>query len=104
MKPSNDEAQDIEVLRERYNVLNEKKITAQAELNRSTRDLEDLKKQALEKYSTDDLVLLRAKLEEMIKENQRMRREYQERLDQIERELTEVERQHDEAAAHEAQP
>ena len=91
MKPEQNNARDIEALRKQYENLNKKKITAEANLTTSTQTLENLKKQAQEKYGTDDLDQLRAKLEEMRMENERKRAEYQEHLSAIETQLAEVE-------------
>ena len=104
MELSNGDAEDIEELRRRHESLKTKKITAEANLKTSSQTLENLKKQAREKYGTDDLALLRAKLEEMTEENERKRAEYQKHLAAIETQLAEVEAQHAEAARKESQP
>jgi hypothetical protein len=103
MSPSNDQAQDIELLRERHEQLKTKKITAEADLRTSLRTLNNLKKEALEKYGTDDLQLLSAKLNAMTSENERKRAEYQEHLATIETQLAEVEASHRKAADKESQ-
>jgi len=103
MGGSNDRAEDIERLRERYDKLKTQKITAEANLKTSTDRLEALKKEAKEKHGTDDLESLRAKLDEMKRENQRRRAEYQEHLMGIEGQLQEVEAQHAKAANQEPQ-
>jgi hypothetical protein len=101
MRPNKNHAQDIEELRERYESLKTKKITAEANLQTSSETLEGLKRQAREKYGTDELASLRAKLEEMTQENERKRAEYQEHLTTIETQLAQVEAQHAEAASKE---
>jgi hypothetical protein len=98
MRPSNDHAESLEALRGRYESLNRQKITAEANLKTTTDNLEKLKKEARERYGTDELTSLRAKLEEMKQENKRRLTQYQEHLAEIERQLTEVESRHDEAA------
>jgi hypothetical protein len=103
MQPKKEPALDMEKLRERYETLNRKKITAEANLTTSSQNLESLQKQAREQYGTDDLALLRAKLEEMTKENERKRAEYQEHLTTIESNLAEVELQQAEASKKESQ-
>jgi hypothetical protein len=103
MELSNDRAEDIEELRERYDSLKTQKITAEANLKTSKDNLEKLKKEAKEKYGTDDLTSLRAKLEEMKTENKRRLAEYQEHLTGIERQLAEVETRHAQAASQESQ-
>jgi len=100
MTPSNN-PQAIEKLRERYDSLKTKKITAEANLEMSRKTLEALKTQAREQYGTDDLDALRAKLEEMTQDNERKRAEYQEHLTKIETQLAEVETQHTEIAEKE---
>jgi chromosome segregation ATPase len=84
--------QTIEVLQERYLKLNQKKIEAETELRGAKQRLEELQKEAREKYGTDDLAELQKKLEAMQAENERKRAEYQTELDRIEGNLQEVER------------
>ena len=102
MKPSND-PQGIEELRQRYESLKTKKITAEANLTTSSHALDNLKKQAREKYGTDDLQALRAMLENMKRENERKRAEYQQHLTEIEGQLAEVEKNHSDVMATEGQ-
>ncbi len=83
--------QTIESLTDRYNKLHRRRIEAEANLNTALKQLEDLKKEALEKYGTDDLDALKKKLAEMEAENEKKRAGYQESLDQIESELKRVE-------------
>ena len=97
MEPSND-PQNIEELRQRFETLKTKKITAEANVKTSTETLEKLKKKALDEYGTDDLDALRAMLEAMKQENERKRAEYQKHLTEIETKLAEVEIQHAKAA------
>ena len=88
-----DARQDIEQLRRRYAALREKQITAQADLNNATKELERLKREARERHGTDDLTELTRMLEEMKRENERKRAEYQAHLDQVDQRLVEVERE-----------
>ncbi len=83
--------QTIEVLQQRYQKLNEKKIAAETELRGAKKRLEELQKESREKYGTDDLAALQAKLEAMQAENERKRADYQTALDRIEEKLAEVE-------------
>ena len=83
--------QDIETLRDRYNRLDRKKIETAADLRNAERQLDELKQEAQQKYGTDDLATLKAKLEEMKAENEKKCREYQQQLDQIEGDLASVE-------------
>jgi hypothetical protein len=102
IEDSND-PQDIEKLSKRHKVLEGKQIAAKALLASSQEKLNELKQQARETYGTDDLVKLREKLEEMKRENERKRATYQSHLNEIENQLTEVERQHAEAVSKESQ-
>jgi NADH dehydrogenase/NADH:ubiquinone oxidoreductase subunit G len=101
MRPS-DELHSIEELRGRHEKLNEKRITAIANLKTSSETLDKLRKDAREKYGTDDVDFLRAQLEEMKRENERKREEYQEHLAAIEAQLADVESQHSEVAGKES--
>jgi chromosome segregation ATPase len=83
--------QTIEQLQERYQELNNKKVAATTLLTQARQQLEKLQREAQEKYGTNDIAALRAKLQEMKDENERKRAEYQADLERIERELTEVE-------------
>ena len=102
MGPGKNQAQDIEALEKRHKVLETKKITVEAHLATSKGTLEKLKQEAREKYGTDDIVELCAKLEKMTRENERKCADYQEHLTAIETELAEVEAQHTAAASKEA--
>ncbi|QDT31676.1 hypothetical protein [Thalassoglobus polymorphus] len=90
--------QGIEELQKRYNDLNTRKIQAETNLLNSQKQLETHKSQAREKYGTDDVAELRKQLEEMKAENERKRREYQESLDRIEKDLTQVDEKFADAA------
>jgi hypothetical protein len=96
MSKQPDEKQNIEELKRRYDELNDKKIEAKTKLTSAQERLENLKKEAREKYDTDDLEELKRKLKEMKDENERKRAEYQAGLDKIERDLLEVEKKYNE--------
>jgi phage shock protein A len=83
-------AQSIEELRKRYEELNRRKITAEANHQSAQKQLDDLKAGAKAQWATDDLEELRKKLKEMENENERKRSEYQNQLDKIETDLEEV--------------
>lgn len=83
--------QSIEALTDRYNKLHTRKIEAETNLKTARKQLDRLKKEALEKYGTDDLDALKKKLEEMEAENEKKRVQYQQSLDQIESRLKQVE-------------
>lgn len=86
--------QSIEQLQSRYEALNKKKIQAETSLEHAKQSLEEQKREAREKYGTDDLDALREKLAVMTRENEAKRNKYQADLDRIESELTEVERKY----------
>ena len=83
--------QSIEKLQQRYSDLNAQKIAAETELKGAKRLLDGLKSEALAKYGTDDVGQLAKKLSAMKEENEEKRAQYQADLDQIERNLAEVE-------------
>ncbi|MFO8112514.1 MAG: hypothetical protein R6T92_08405 [Desulfosalsimonadaceae bacterium] len=85
------EKQSIESLTDRYNKLHTRKIEAETNLKTARKQLDQLKKEALEKYGTDDLDALKKKLAEMETENEKKRAQYQQSLDQIESLLKQVE-------------
>lgn len=91
---ANGAQQTIEQLQSRYEALNTKKIQAARDLEHATRSLDDLKREAREKYGTDDLAALRDKLATMKRENEEKRSKYQADLDRIETELADVERKY----------
>jgi chromosome segregation ATPase len=89
--------QSIEELQKRFQKLNEKRVEAAAHLKSAQNRLDELKKEALERYQTDDLDQLRAKLKEMQDENERKRSQYQSALEKIESDLADVERNYEAA-------
>lgn len=85
--------QEIDDLRRRYDRLRERRITAEADLRNATQELERLQREAKAAYGTDDLNELTRMLDEMKRENERKRAEYQQHLDAVEARLAEVEAQ-----------
>ncbi|MGE3637372.1 MAG: hypothetical protein AB7G28_02355 [Pirellulales bacterium] len=85
------EPQCIEDLQERYQQLNTRKIQAETNLANAKKQLEQLQQEARDKYETDDLSILRKKLDTIKAENEHKRRDYQQQLDRIDRELVAVE-------------
>jgi phage shock protein A len=83
-------AQSIEELRKRYDDLNTKKITAEANHKNAQKQLDELKAAAKAQWNTDNLDELRKKLKKMEEENERKRSEYQGQLDKIEADLKDV--------------
>ena len=69
-KASSNGQQSIEQLQQRYAKLNEQKIQAETNLEHAKKQLDQLQKEAREKYGTDDLAELRKKLDEMKAENE----------------------------------
>ena len=68
-------------------------------LQTAQKQLENLQKEARDKYGTDDLQELKTKLQEMEAENERKRAEYQQSLDSIEQELDEVDQKYSNESA-----
>ncbi|MEX2389191.1 MAG: hypothetical protein WD534_15040 [Phycisphaeraceae bacterium] len=90
----NDGKQTIEQLQQRYNLLNTRRIQAETNLENAEKQLEKLKKQARKQYGTDDVEKLKAKLQQMEADNEKKRAKYQADLDQIEKNLQEVEQKY----------
>jgi phage shock protein A len=90
-------AQSIEELRKRYDDLNTKKITAEANHKNAQKQLDELKAAAKAQWNTDSLDELRKKLKEMEEENERKRSEYQGQLDKIEADLKDVDQKFNQA-------
>ena len=82
---------DIDSLKRRHRGLENQKIAAQTNLDRAAEELDQLKRDAREQYGTDDLGQLRQKLEEMKRDNERKRVDYDRHLGQIENELSQIE-------------
>ena len=90
-KPTPKTDLDIEQLKKRHKDLEEKKITAEANLNNASKLLDELKREAKAKYATDDPAQLQKKLQDMKAENDRKRAGYQKHLEEIESRLVQVE-------------
>jgi chromosome segregation ATPase len=84
-------AQTIAELQERYQKLQAEKVRAETNRENAEKRLEELKAEAREKYGTDDVEKLEAKLADMKAENERKRAEYQSHLERIEADLSAVE-------------
>ncbi len=83
--------QTIEELQKRYQNLRDKKVQAETHLSNAQAQLDDLKRQAREKYDTDDVPQLEQMLAKMRLENEQRRSQYQAELDRIEGNLAGVE-------------
>jgi chromosome segregation ATPase len=92
-----DGRQPIEVLQQRFQSLNTRKIQAETNLDNARKELERLQREARDKYGTDDVDELRRKLEQMKSDNEEKRRSYQSDLDRIESELSEIESRYERA-------
>ena len=90
-QPLQQQPPDIESLKRRHRELENQKIAAQTNLDRAAEELDQLKRDAREQYGTDDLEQLRLKLEEMKRDNERKRVDYDGHLAQIENELSQIE-------------
>lgn len=89
--PAESATQSIEELEERYQHLSQEKVRAETNRENAQKRLDDLKREAKERYGTDDIEELRRKLAEMKQENERKKAEYQQHLNTIETELANVE-------------
>ena len=85
------EVQEIEELRSRYETLRDKKTKAETLLSSANQELERLKAEAKAQYGTSDLAELETKLSQMEEENLKLRKEYQKLLDKIDIGLRAVE-------------
>ncbi len=90
-KKNTDNAKSIEVLTSEYEQLNQQKIRAQTQLEEANRQLDKLQKEAVSEFGTADLQELKAKLEQMERENEKQRSEYQELLEGIASDLKKIE-------------
>jgi predicted nucleic acid-binding Zn-ribbon protein len=85
------ESRTIEQLKEEFNVLNERKIKTQTQLDEANNQLKKLQDEAVAEFETSDIKELEAKLKQMQEENERRRREYQQLLDSISADLKKIE-------------
>ena len=83
--------QTIEQLQSRYQHLRDKKVEAETHFRNAQTQLDELKRQAREKYGTDDVAELEQMLLRMRRENDERRSQYQAELDRIEEDLAGVE-------------
>ncbi len=82
---------DMEALRQKHRELDARRIKAKANLETAENRLAELKREALENWQTDDLELLKQRLEQMKQENEAKRAAYQQHIEQVEARLREVE-------------
>lgn len=93
--------QDIEQLKARHKELSDQRVAAQTELKSAEKTLKELKAKAKQEYGTDDADELAEKLEAMKQENENRRAAYEKSLDQIETELSKVEKEYEEVEGEE---
>jgi vacuolar-type H+-ATPase subunit E/Vma4 len=74
-----------------YQQLHTKKIQAETNLENAKSKLKELQDEARQKFGTDDVAALQAKLDEMKADNENKRREYQASLEAIQTALDAVE-------------
>ena len=85
------DAQTIEELQRQYEILNTKKIRAVSDLSNAENELKKLQAEATEKFGTDDVAELEAKLKQMEEENEQRRSAYQALLEGIVADLEKIE-------------
>lgn len=90
---------NIKELGERFEKLKKKRIQAETKLDESTKELEKLRKEALETFGTDDVDQLEAKLNKMKAENDRKRTEFEKQLGDVEQKLEQVESEFSESVS-----
>ena len=83
-------AQSIEELKERFDSLSTEKVRLQTQKERAEKDLEELKKQSVDQFGTDDLKKLQTMLSDMKKKNEQQKSEYQRQLDEIDGKLLKI--------------
>ncbi|QDV65286.1 hypothetical protein [Crateriforma conspicua] len=88
---SRETAKSIEQLRAEFETLNEQRIKAGTELESANRQLAELQAEAEKEFGTSDIKQLEKMLDEMQTQNEKDRQEYQALLDDIARQLKQVE-------------
>lgn len=88
---SKSDVQTIEELQKQYEILNTKKIRAESDLSNAENELKKLQAEATEKFGTDDVAELEAKLKQMEEENEQRRSAYQTLLEGIVADLEKIE-------------
>ena len=88
--PSN-ARQTMEQLQHRYEQFKSQKVKFETQRDAALEELENLKQQARELYQSDDVSELESMLDRMKADNEAKRSKYQASLDDIDRQLQEVE-------------
>jgi hypothetical protein len=91
MTTGDSQADELKNLRDRYERLREEKIRADERLNQHREGLQDLQRQARERFGTYDLAILQARLNELEQENQRKLDEYRAALNAVDEQLNRIE-------------
>ena len=94
--------QTMEQLQQRYEQFKSQKVKFETQRDAALEELENLKQQARELYDSDDVSELEKMLERMKAENENKRSQYQASLDNIDRQLQEVESKFSDNASQEA--
>jgi len=102
MPEKNATSQTIEELQARFEDFKEQKLVVEVQKKSALEKLNEIKKEALDKWGSDDLDELKSSLKKMKKENEQKRARYQKSLDDIEQNLAEINEQFVEAELKEA--
>lgn len=102
MPEKNAASQTIEELQARFENFKEQKLVVEVQKKSALEKLNEIKKEALDKWGSDDLDELKSSLKKMKKENEQKRDRYQKSLDDIEQNLAEINEQFVEAELKEA--
>ena len=94
--------QTMEQLQQRYEQFKSQRVKFETQRDAALEELENLKQQARELYDSDDVSELEKMLERMKAENENKRSQYQASLDNIDRQLQEVESKFSDNASQEA--
>jgi hypothetical protein len=89
----------IDLLKKRFEMLNETRIKVQTERDNALRQLKQLKESAVEQFGTDDPDQLRAQLAELLQQNENRKAEYEQSLDAIESNLREIDSESEQGEA-----
>ncbi len=81
----------MEELQKRFGALNTRRIQVETQLGEEQKRLTELRREAKEKFGTDEIEALTAKLEALEIENEKKRSEYQQHLVEIEANLKRIE-------------
>ncbi len=103
MPEKNATSQTIEELQARFEDFKEQKLVVEVQKKSALEKLNEIKKEALDKWGSDDLDELKSSLKKMKKENEQKRARYQKSLDDIEQHLVQINEQFVETELEEAE-